>query len=45
MRRANHNGLKMERLIRQALLSAWDECLEELREKQLDDAGSARRVG
>jgi hypothetical protein len=45
MRRANHNGLKMERLIRQALLSAWDECLEDLREKQLDDAGSARRVG
>ena len=45
VRRANHNGLKMERFIRQALLSAWDECLEELREKQLDDAGSARRVG
>jgi Protein of unknown function (DUF3145) len=45
VRRANHNGLKMERLIRQALLNAWDECLEELREKQLDDAGSARRVG
>lgn len=45
MRRSNHNGLKLERLIRQALLSAWDECLEDLREKQLDDAGSARRVG
>ncbi len=45
VRRANHNGLKMERLIRQALLTAWDECLEELREKQLDDAGAARRVG
>jgi hypothetical protein len=45
VRRANHNGLKLERLIRQSLLSAWDECLEELREKQLDDAGSARRVG
>jgi hypothetical protein len=45
VRRANHNGLKLERLIRQALLSAWDECLEDLREKQLDDAGSARRVG
>lgn len=45
VRRANHNGLKLERLIRQALLSSWDECLEELREKQLDDAGSARRVG
>ena len=45
VRRANHNGLKLERLIRQALLCAWDECLEELREKQLDDAGSARRVG
>jgi hypothetical protein len=35
----------MERLIRQSLLSAWDERLEDLREKQLDDAGSARRVG
>ncbi len=45
VRRANHNGLKLERLIRQALLCAWDECLEDLREKQLDDAGSARRVG
>jgi hypothetical protein len=45
VRRANHNGLKLERLIRQALLGAWDERLEELREKQLDDAGSARRVG
>ena len=45
VRRANHNGLKLERLIRQALLSSWDECLEDLREKQLDDAGSARRVG
>ena len=45
LRRANHNGLKMERLIRLALLSAWDEYLEELREKRLDDAGSARRVG
>lgn len=45
MRRANHNGLKLERLIRQALLAAWDECLEDLREKQLDGADSVRRVG
>ena len=45
VRRANHNGLKLERLIRQSLLSAWDDCLEDLREKQLGQGTSARRVG
>jgi hypothetical protein len=45
VRRANHNGLKLERLIRQSLLSAWDEQFEELREKSLSSTSSSRRVG
>jgi hypothetical protein len=45
VRKSAQNGLKLERLIRKALLSQWDEKFEDLREKSLSLADQARRVG
>mgnify|MGYP000325957174 CR=1 FL=1 len=45
LRESGDNALKIERLIRQAMLKAWDEEFEDLREQRISQRRQLPRVG